>query len=63
MDMDGNMEIHNEDEYNKALARLMIGAQYISSSEFQKLPEWKQHEAHKRYDQITNAILKYNGVI
>lgn len=51
--------IQNEDEYNEALMRLVTGAEYISSDQFPSLPREVQEVAHRRYDQITNEILKY----
>lgn len=51
--------IVNEDQYNDYLARLVMGARYIESDEFSKLPLDKQKKAYQRYDELTKQILIY----
>lgn len=55
--------IVNEDQYQDYLARLVMGARFIESDEFPKLPVDKQKKAHKRYLDLTNSILMYKGLI
>lgn len=61
--MDKIRHIVNEDHYFEALAALKVGADYIENPEFPKLPVGKQEKAKQRYDEITNMILKYKGLI
>ena len=57
------LEIRNEQEYQKALARLRKGAEYIESPEFQQKPDDHKQKALERYAQLSKAILKYKGLI
>jgi len=57
------VEIRNDKEYKEVLARLRKGAEYIESPEFQQKPEEHKRAALERYAQLSNAILKYKGLI
>jgi len=57
------LEIRNEQEYEKALARLRKGAEYIESPEFGAKSADHKQKALKRYAELADAILRYKGLI
>lgn len=57
------MEIRNDKEYEEILARLLKGAEYIESPEFKAKPEEHKRAVLERCAKLSNAILKYKGLI
>lgn len=57
------MEIRNDKEYEEILALLLKGAEYIESPEFKAKPEEHKRAVLERCAKLSNAILKYKGLI
>lgn len=53
--------IINDDQYNEVLARMVIGARFIESPEFKKLPKPKQEAAWRKYNRLDYMVAIYKG--
>ncbi|MDQ0417902.1 hypothetical protein J2Z48_002086 [Croceifilum oryzae] len=53
--------IRNELELDEVLSRLMKGAEYIESREFQSKPKEYKQAVNEYYDQLSYQIYKYKG--